>query len=105
MVININNLGHPVNSGSQSGKADVAASPQQKSGDSATAEKTPDGSQVELSSQASTLKTAEEKIQSLPEVDSDRVASIKAALEKGDFKIDNQSLADKMLATDALLGQ
>ncbi|MFT5693564.1 MAG: negative regulator of flagellin synthesis FlgM, partial [Oceanicoccus sp.] len=68
------------------------------------AAKTPDGSQVEFSNQANTLKAAEERIQSLPEVDSSRVAEVRAAIEKGEFKIDNQSIAEKMLATDALLG-
>ncbi|MFT5691406.1 MAG: hypothetical protein ACI92E_000735, partial [Oceanicoccus sp.] len=44
MVININNLGSPINSGSRGEKAEVASSSERTSTDSAPAAKTPDGS-------------------------------------------------------------
>lgn len=104
MVININNLGSQINSGPRGEKAEVASSSERNTADLAPAAKAPDGNRVEFSNQANTLQAAEERIQGLPEVDSERVAEVRAAIEKGEFNIDNQSIADKMLATDALLG-
>lgn len=106
MVVNINNLGTPLNSGPRGEKAEkseVANSSERSAADSALAAKTPDGNRVEFSNQANTLQAAEERIQGFPEVDSNRVAEVRAAIEKGEFSIDNQSIADKMLAIDALL--
>lgn len=61
--------------------------------------------QVELSSQATTLKSLESKLAELPEVDEERVAAIKAAVESGEFNIDNEQLASKILSSDALFGE
>jgi negative regulator of flagellin synthesis FlgM len=63
------------------------------------------GSRLELSPQANSLKAAEQLTQSLPDVDLAKVASIKKALDSGDFRIDSQQIADKMLAFDALLAR
>lgn len=57
-------------------------------------------SDVELSSQAKNLNTLTEKISTLSDVNESRVAQVKAALERNEFKIDNQQLADKLLAAD-----
>lgn len=48
---------------------------------------------VELSSQVRSLKQLEESVKNLPEVNSDKVASIKAAIESGDYQIDYDRLA------------
>lgn len=61
--------------------------------------------QVKLSQQAQTLKSLEEKLNVLPEVNEERVADIKAKLDSGEFTIDNVALADKMLSSDALFGK
>ena len=59
--------------------------------------------QVELSSQAQTLKNLEAKLADLPEVDEERVAALKSAIENGEYQINDQRVADKLLSTDALL--
>ena len=58
--------------------------------------------QVELSSQATSLKSLENKLSSLPEVDEERVAAIKAAVDNGEYTIDNEQLANSILSSDAL---
>jgi len=63
------------------------------------------GSKLELSPQANSLKAAELQTQTLPDVDMDRVASIKKTLESGEYRIDSQQVADKMLAFDELFSR
>lgn len=58
------------------------------------------GESVSLSNQAKNLKQVEQKLADLPEVDDDRVAKIRAALEDGTYKIDAEKLAQKMLEMD-----
>ncbi|NWN90679.1 flagellar biosynthesis anti-sigma factor FlgM [Marinobacter adhaerens] len=58
------------------------------------------GDKVNLSSQARNLKQLEEKLGSYPEVDDNRVAEIRSALENGTYKVDAEKLAQKMLDMD-----
>lgn len=57
---------------------------------------------VSLSSGAQALKSAGDKLQELPEVNEQRVAEIRAALESGQYQVDDLVVADKLLATDDL---
>jgi negative regulator of flagellin synthesis FlgM len=57
---------------------------------------------VSLSSNAQALKSVEEKIQKLPDVNEKRVAQIKAALDSGDYTVDDLVVADKLLNLDDL---
>lgn len=57
---------------------------------------------VSLSSNAQALKSAGEKLQKLPEVNEKRVADIRAALESGEYKVDDLVIADKLLAAEEL---
>lgn len=57
---------------------------------------------VSLSSNAQNLRSASEKLQKLPEVNEKRVAEIRAALESGEYKVDDLVLADKLLAAEDL---
>ncbi len=58
------------------------------------------GDSVSLSSQAKNLKQLEEKLGDYPEMDDDRIAEIRSALENGTYKIDAEKLAQKMLEMD-----
>jgi negative regulator of flagellin synthesis FlgM len=60
---------------------------------------------VNLSSNAQALKTLEEKIQRLPEVNEKRVAEIRAALASGSYKVDELVIADKLLGIDTLFDE
>jgi negative regulator of flagellin synthesis FlgM len=57
---------------------------------------------VELSKGAQTLKNVNEKLKSQPEVNDKRVADIKAALESGEYQINDVVVADKLLQIDDL---
>jgi negative regulator of flagellin synthesis FlgM len=57
---------------------------------------------VSLSSNAQAMKSLEEKIQKLPDVNEKRVAQIKAALASGQYNVDDLVVADKLLNLDDL---
>lgn len=57
---------------------------------------------VNLSSQAQSLKTLDEKLQKLPDVNEKKVAEIKAALASGKYSVDDLVVADKLLGFDEL---
>ncbi len=81
--------------------------------DSAPAQKTDTGNtsassaknEVALSNEAQSLRSLESKISDLPDVDMAKVDAIKTALAEGRFEIDNLILADKLIESDALLGE
>ncbi|AOY87866.1 flagellar biosynthesis anti-sigma factor FlgM [Marinobacter salinus] len=58
------------------------------------------GENVSLSSQAKNLKQLEQKLGDFPEMDDDRIAEIRSALENGTYKVDAEKLAQKMLEMD-----
>ncbi|MEO9525528.1 MULTISPECIES: flagellar biosynthesis anti-sigma factor FlgM [Marinobacter] len=58
------------------------------------------GESVSLSNQAKNLKQLEQKLGDYPEMDDDRIAEIRSALENGTYKIDAEKLAQKMLEMD-----
>lgn len=63
------------------------------------------GDQVELSTQVQTLKKLEAQLTDLPDVDEERVAAIKSAIENGEYQINDQKIAEKLLSSDALFGK
>jgi len=77
----------------------AAAQPQTAPAAKATADS------VNLSSNAHALKALEEKIQKLPEVNEKRVAEIKAALDSGQYQVNDLVVADKLLGFDELFDQ
>ena len=52
---------------------------------------------VKLSAEAQTLQKLEETVAQLPDVDTDRVAQIKQAIEDGSYKTDPERVAAKLL--------
>lgn len=57
---------------------------------------------VKLSDTARTLQSAEHDIQSQPEIDNDRVAALRAAIDDGSYQVDSEKVAGKMLQMDSL---
>ena len=106
MVKDINGLGAytRLNTSSEQGSK-KAASPANSATPSAEPAATASSDDVQLSSEAKTLQTLADKISNLPEVNMERAEKIKAALENGEYQIDNLVLADKILNSDALMGQ
>lgn len=59
---------------------------------------------VELTSGGKLLARLEKTLASLPEIDSGRVEAVKAQIEKGEFQIDADKIAEALLRTDRELG-
>lgn len=108
MVRDVNGINGPRTNATQTGNsqkgkaADAPAAPNAPSkaaeGDDAAAKDT-----VEISSQARVLKSLEIKLGSLPDVNLDKVAEIKAAIESGKYNVDADSIADKIVLSDGEL--
>lgn len=59
--------------------------------------------QVKLSDSSKSIQQAEAKIRSMSEIDDATVERIRAAIENGEYKIDYEKLAGKMLAFEGKL--
>ena len=104
MVKEINGLGVTpsyTKRSEQSPKSDrdssAAAAPE------ATANNT--GDQVDISAQAQSLSALADRVKDLPDVNLARVEQIRTALDNGSYQIDDLVLADKLLNSEALLGE
>ena len=69
-----------------------------------SAKKTDTGDTVELTSSAKLLERLEKTLASMPEIDSARVAAVKAQIENGEYQIDVDSIADALIRTDKEIG-
>jgi len=59
---------------------------------------------VQLSPEAQALKRLEAQISASPDIDSGRVAAIKRAIAQGNFEVNVERIAERMLQHDNLLG-
>lgn len=59
--------------------------------------------QVNISSRAKDIQRAKELAMAAPDVDMEKVAKFRAMIEKGEYKVDAKSLADKMVDDELLL--
>ena len=57
---------------------------------------------VKLSGTAQILQNQQSNINSLPDIDMDKVEQIKNAIASGEYKIDTQKLANNMASMDSL---
>lgn len=57
---------------------------------------------VKISDAAQAIQSAVNELKSEPEVNSDRVAELKAAIDSGEYKVDADRVADRMLAFESL---
>ncbi|MFA7553456.1 MAG: flagellar biosynthesis anti-sigma factor FlgM [Spongiibacteraceae bacterium] len=104
MVKNINGLGGtlpPKTNTEQSGKQAASA---EKTATQSSAPNTI-ADDVQLSSGAKTLQTLAAKVNSLPDVNVERAEQIRAALERGEYQVDDLVLADKIMNSEALFGK
>jgi negative regulator of flagellin synthesis FlgM len=76
-----------------------------KTGGNATASQSPSnkGDTVKLSTAAQTLQNVEKQLANTPDVDSERVERLKQEIESGNYQINAESIAEKMLNFDNLL--
>lgn len=111
MTNDIKGLGSPLNTGPSTDQSALRSTGKDAASVTQTAQKpapAPTGvakaavESVSLSSNAQALKTIEEKIQKLPEINEKKVAEIKAALDSGQYSVDDLVIADKLLGFDDL---
>ena len=96
----IGKVGNKVDDAGASRKVsnEPAAAPDAQSGAASTSDT------VNLTSSAQLLERLEKSLASLPDVDVDRVAEVKLALESGDYQIDADAIADAMIRFERSLG-
>ncbi len=82
-----------------SGKSKSPAAAE-KSVDSAKSQTAKTESSVSLSSTAQSVAKLEAKIAEAPDVNVDKVSSLKSAIDSGSYTVDSASVADKLLAQD-----
>ncbi|NNF51028.1 MAG: flagellar biosynthesis anti-sigma factor FlgM [Gammaproteobacteria bacterium] len=59
-----------------------------------------DSARVEVTDKALKMRRLEATIMSMPEVDEARVEAIRSRLARGDFAVNKESIADKLLAME-----
>jgi negative regulator of flagellin synthesis FlgM len=104
MIIDSNS--NSVNSSSTSSmrsKSAQATADNKNAAPAAPAAKTASDS-VSLSNKAQAMGRLEAQIASAPDVDEAKVAAVKAAIAEGRYQVDSQTVAERMLAEDSLLG-
>lgn len=62
------------------------------------------GDTVQLTSSAKLLERLEKTLASMPEIDSARVAAVKAQIENGEYQIDVEKIADALIRADQEFG-
>jgi negative regulator of flagellin synthesis FlgM len=92
------------------GKVDEAGTSKKVSPDSPASKSSPvdprsSADTVRLTSNAKLLERLDKTLASLPAVNSERVAEIKAAIENGDYQIDADAIADAMIRLDRSFGE
>ncbi|PHR48471.1 flagellar biosynthesis anti-sigma factor FlgM [Cycloclasticus sp.] len=96
MPINIKKTGHksaqsPVN------KANNTKSSAKK------ATKTADSDSIDLTENASKLQQIEQSLQDIPVIDTGRVEAISQSIEEGQYNIDNEKIADRIIKSETAL--
>lgn len=102
MVREINNLGGvavtPASAEKTSGKAGESAVASNPDSASSSAD------DVQISEQGLALQALADKAAALPDANLEKAGLIKAAIESGQYQIDELVLADKILNAESLLG-
>lgn len=55
---------------------------------------------VELTSSARLLERLEKSLAAMPDLDTSRIEAVKTAIERGDYRIDAERIADALLRSD-----
>mgnify|MGYP005994947119 FL=1 len=95
--MNINKLTSGLDGGSRA-KTDAASQQNQKTEEnSKTTANVGSGEQVKLSSSSMNIQQIEAEVSKMPDVDDKTIDRIRSAIDSGEYKIDYQQLAGKML--------
>lgn len=100
MVIDFNNVG-PTPNNNQRAKESANSGQTNRPEQPAAQKPAQPGDSVSFSDKAKGLKDLESSIKSEPDVNKERVAQIKAALEDGSYSVNADKVAQKMLDFDS----
>ncbi|MGV3592994.1 MAG: flagellar biosynthesis anti-sigma factor FlgM [Gammaproteobacteria bacterium] len=95
--INVNNPANVLGSVAR-GLGSPAAGTERKSGESTDAPAVSSTDRVSVTSEAARLQEIEEQLMAVPEVNSQKVAEIKAMIANGTFDFNPQRIAEKLIA-------
>lgn len=104
MIIDPNNRMPTSSSNSARNKATGVGSQQDRTQGDAPDKIEAGKDSVQLSPEAQALKRLEAQINASPDIDIGRVAAIKRAIAEGNFEINVERIAERMLQQDNLLG-
>jgi negative regulator of flagellin synthesis FlgM len=102
MAIDINSINHQQTNGATESAQSATArreptAPQQETGKPQT------GDTVSVTEAAKQLQSLENSLESLPVVDSQRVEAIRTAIANGDYEIDPEKVAEKLMSFEGML--
>lgn len=103
MTIDINNINpqRPENSRSQTARNEAAPKREAPADTQQQGSENAPNVSVSLSEAGKTLAQVEASLKSSPEIDQAKVDEMRAKIESGDYQIDSQNLAQKMLDIDS----
>lgn len=105
MAIDTSNTYKPAGTATnRAGNGSAAPPAKNRTEDSSPQTTTQPNDTVALSPEAQNLSRLQERMESAPAVDSERVAEIRQAISEGRFEINAERLAEAMLSQDELLG-
>lgn len=103
MVIDSNNGIKPGNINSNTGRSQGASGAERATEKSGGSQSHASQDSVVISREAQSMNRLADTISELPDIDSERVASLKQAIAEGRFEIDADRIAENMLNQDDLL--
>lgn len=103
MTNRINGYDNSRSIASSKGAANSAPTADKVQSDAAAPAAASSADQVTLTGSARTLQKLSEAVASAPVVDTAKVAKVKEALQNGTYKINTQSVADKLLQSESAL--
>lgn len=103
MIRDINNLGSQIRNELRTDKQPAARNTEaDDKTHSAPSEVAANIDQLQLSSEANSLRNIEQQLTKLPDVDEARVEALKLAIESGNYEINSSRIAEKLLQSDQL---
>lgn len=92
-----------INSSRSQQTSERAISSEKKNSNSSTSSSStsPNADKVSLTDTAARLKALEHQLSQQPEIDDQRVSDVQKAVSSGDYKVDPQRVADKMMNFEA----
>jgi len=85
----------------QAGERNISGTKKESSDSTSSSSGSSSADKVSLTDTAARLKALEHQLSNQPEIDSNRVSDVQNAISSGDYKVDPQRVADKMMDFEA----